>query len=103
LAQRWFDRRRIAWPNVFDPPESVEARAAVSRPRRRGPKPGTLDRFGEADRALFPELEAMVRDARVSVTEAATRLAEANRIVGTGTPSSRAKRLAELYRRQSKN
>jgi hypothetical protein len=103
LVQRWFERRRMVWPDVFDPVESGEVRAAVSRPRRRGPKPGTLDRYGAADRALFNEIKRIMRVDRVSVSAAATRLADAGKIAGVGTSVSRAKRLAERYRRQSKN
>jgi hypothetical protein len=72
--------------------------------RRRGPLPGTLDRYGQADRALFSELERIMGEDKVSVSEAARRLAEKDKVVaGIGSPSSRAKRLAERYRRERQN
>src|SRR5262249_15241158 len=86
LAQPWFERRGIAWPSVFDPPESGEVRLAVSRRRRRGPKPGTLDRYGAADPRLFNEIERIVTDDKVSVAAAATRLAEEGKVAGLALP-----------------
>jgi hypothetical protein len=64
---------------------------------RRGPKPGTVDRFGESDQALFPEMERIMREDHKSVHAAALELA--SRIEGAGTEASRAKRLASRYRR----
>jgi hypothetical protein len=80
----------------------VAASPAATARRKRGPAPGTLDRYGPADRALYGDLERIVREDRVSITEAATRLADAG-IAGIGTPASRAKRLAERYRSERKN
>jgi hypothetical protein len=69
------------------------------RKRRFGPKPGTLRRYEAADRALFPELERIMAEKQKSLSAATFDLAEADQIDGTGTPQSRAKRLAALYKR----
>jgi hypothetical protein len=66
--------------------------------RRRGPKPGTVDRYGEADGGLFGDIEEIMKKENNSVEAAAKMLADANRIVGTGSPDSRATRLAKRYR-----
>jgi hypothetical protein len=70
----------------------------------RGPQPGTLDRYGEADRALFPEIERIQRECNASVTAAALMLAEGKidgkEVPGAGAPLSKAKRLGSLYRRE---
>jgi hypothetical protein len=65
--------------------------------------PGALDRYGEADRALFPELERIIREENLSLTAAARRLAEADKVSGIGNPKSRAQRLAARYRREREN
>jgi hypothetical protein len=91
-----------------DVPTSRSNAASAAPPaaggrRKRGPAPGTLDRYGKADRALFPELRRIMRDEQVSVAAAATRLAEQGKVTGVGAPSSRAKRLAARYRREREN
>lgn len=85
-----------------DPPQSE---TGVVREARRGPEPGTLNRYGEADRALFPEIERIKREHLVSVTAAALMLAEGKiegkAVPGHGSPLSKAKRLATLYRKEA--
>jgi hypothetical protein len=68
--------------------------------RQKGPKFGALRRYEADDRALFNELERIMRDQKMSVSAASRFLADGGRISGTGTPESRAKRLAALYRRE---
>jgi hypothetical protein len=65
-----------------------------------GPEPGKLRRYGPADRALFPELERIMAEKKMSRSAAALDLALADRIDGVGTPQSRAKRLAALHKRE---
>jgi hypothetical protein len=65
-----------------------------------GPEPGELRRYEAADRALFPELERIMAEKKMSRSAAALDLALAGRIDGVGTPHSRAKRLAALYKRE---
>jgi hypothetical protein len=60
---------------------------------RPGPKPGTIDRFG--DRRLFPQVTRL-KEGGLSRTQAALRLGP--KIRGTGTIESRARRLSERYR-----
>jgi hypothetical protein len=84
-----------------DPRRSRAPNGAVTVARRRGPKPGTVDRYGEADRALFPEVERIMREDRVTASAAALKLAEGGvegkNVEGFGTPKSRAKRLTGSY------
>jgi hypothetical protein len=73
-----------------------------SAKRRRGPARGSIDRYGETDRALFPELKRIMKADRVSLTAAALKLAESTidgkkGVPGEGTALSRAKRLVARY------
>ena len=70
------------------------------RRRRRGPEPGTLKRYRESDRELFPEIERIMRVDKVSATAAAKNLADEGRVEGTGTLASRARRLVAAYHAQ---
>jgi hypothetical protein len=72
----------------------------MAPPSRKGPAPGTVDRFGEADRRLFPEIRRIMRKKHKSLHAAALELAEAGKVEGSGTPHSRAKRLAKGFRTQ---
>jgi hypothetical protein len=75
--------------------------AGKEKPKRRpGPTRGELRRFEDADRALFPELKQMMAERHMSRSAAALVLAEAGKILGSGTTKNRAKRLAELYGRE---
>jgi hypothetical protein len=67
--------------------------------RRKGPAPGTVDRYRDVDRKLYPELERIMREEHKSLTAAARQLAEAGQVAGTGTSTkeSRARRLAKRY------
>jgi hypothetical protein len=69
-----------------------------NRSRRRGPKPGTVKRYASADRAQFDAIERLMRDEQLSLTAATQKLAESRRVAGTGIPTSRAQRLAKLYK-----
>ena len=68
------------------------ATATSERPctRYRGP-------LRRLDRALFPEIECIMRDGHKSVHAAALELASAGKVQGSGTPESRAKRLAMRF------
>jgi len=65
--------------------------------RRKGPVPGTLKRYRDSDRALFPRLEQLMQDEKLSATKAARRLADAGQIAGDGAPESLARRLVKEY------
>ena len=83
------------------PPASPAATAGMdpSQRTRRGPQRGTVDRFGEADRALFPQMKRLVEKAHKSAHAAALELASAGKIKGAGTEKSRAQRLAKRFRK----
>jgi hypothetical protein len=68
------------------------------RPRSRVAQ--SPERYDAADRALFPELERIMTNDKKSLSAAARDLAEDGRVAGAGTPESRAKRLAALYKRE---
>jgi hypothetical protein len=65
--------------------------------KRKGPVPGTLDRYGKEDRALYPELERLMHQEHMSLTAAARQLADNSKVAGIGTAESRARRLAKRY------
>jgi hypothetical protein len=73
--------------------------------QRKGPAPGALDRYREADRSLYPELDRIRQEEHQSPTAAARQLAEAGKVAGTGTSTaeSRARRLARRYLNDIKN
>jgi hypothetical protein len=73
------------------------------RPRR-GPKPGTVARYDEPDRALFPEMKRMIREERQTIYGAALKLANEGKVLGMGisTAESRARRLAKAYRAKTR-
>jgi hypothetical protein len=80
--------------------QSPATRAAKGR---KGPEPKTLRRFDDGDRALFKELEQTMHGKKMSRTAAAQHLAQLDKVAGSGTPESRAKRLAALYKRERGN
>jgi hypothetical protein len=86
--------------NAVTQPVIVHTVSAPPRKRRYGPEPGTLRRYAADDRRLFPELKRIMNEERKSLSAAALDLAQAGRIAGIGTPQSRAKRLAALYKRE---
>jgi hypothetical protein len=66
--------------------------------RRKGPAPGTVDRFGASDRKLYPELEQL-KEKLGSITAAARQLAKEGKVAHAGntTTESLARRLAGRY------
>jgi hypothetical protein len=88
--------RRSQHDDVSNPYDQIRI-GPVTEPKRRGPVPGSLDRYGEADRALFSEIDRMVSEQQKSPTAAALILAEQGLVLGDGNELSKAKRLAKLY------
>jgi hypothetical protein len=84
--------------DLVDSPPAAELKQSSSR--RRGPTPGSVSHYGNADRALFPELENLMREMRLSRHAAARELAKQGKVVGGGTELSRARRLAGLHARE---
>jgi hypothetical protein len=71
--------------------------------RRRGPEPGTVDRYGAADRELYADLKQLMDERQWSATRAARELANAHgKVEGVGASESRARRLANRYLRDSR-
>jgi hypothetical protein len=70
---------------------------AAARRARKGPAPGSVDRFRDADRALYPEMERIILEQRISATAAARKLAEEGKVAGYGTWESKARRLRRLF------
>jgi hypothetical protein len=81
------------WSVVFPKVRDV----AEAPPRRKGPKPGTVDRYKAADRSLYPELKRLMSEQCLTVTAAARQLADDYKVAGIGAPESRARRLARRY------
>jgi hypothetical protein len=74
----------------------VQRRA--KKPKPPGPKRGTIARFAESDRKLFPKIERLMRKESLSPTEAVTRLAQEGKVKGRGTKVSSVRRVVALYR-----
>jgi hypothetical protein len=83
--------RESSSPNISTP-EGIKARRG-----RRGPAPGAVDRYRDADRALFPEIRRIMRREGKSLYAAALKLAEADKVKGAGTAISRAKRIVKRF------
>lgn len=73
---------------------------AEKRTRSRGPKPDTVKRYAAADRKLFGEIDRLMSEENLTLTAATQKLAEAARVDGTGIPTSRARRLAKLFKKE---
>jgi hypothetical protein len=82
-------------PAVADPTKPVADR---KRMKRRGPKPGTIDRFGENDRALFLDITNLKETKNLTAQEAARELGP--RIKRRGSLESAVLRLARRYRKE---
>jgi hypothetical protein len=77
-------------------PASAMRTTGKTPTRRSGPARGAIDRYGDADRKLFPKMRALMRKQHCSPGEAARLLAQ--HIAGTGTEDSRVRRLAERFK-----
>ncbi len=62
-----------------------------------GPKPGSVARFREQDRARYAEIERLMTEGHLSSTAATERLAAQGMVAGSGTSKSRAARLRKAY------
>ena len=104
LFQRWQATHNLpVEPPRFEPMQggsrAPRPKAKGELPSRRGPAPGTVDRYREVDQVLYPELERIMLNYHKSTYAAAFELAEANKVQGSGTADSRAKRLAQRFKR----
>jgi hypothetical protein len=100
MFDRWLAKHQLpASPSRFLPtePEAGSPQTPSQQAnRRRGPKPGTVARYDEADRALFGEVSALIPQVG-SAHAAALQLARDGKLKGNGTEESRAKRLERKY------
>lgn len=74
----------------------VETQRDIPRAVTKGPAPGTVDRYGESDRARFPEVEALMKAGK-TLTAATTEIGPT--LEGPATPESKAKRLRDLFQK----
>jgi hypothetical protein len=65
----------------------------------KGPRRGKIDRFGDADRALFPEIKRLMKSQHCTITEAVRRIPE-NKLAGCGTLDSRIRRVSDRFRNE---
>ena len=84
-------------------PETERQEPVLQQSKKRsrpGPKTGEIARFRKSDKALYPEIRRRTEDEGLSLSEVTLQLAEQGRVegVGSSTPKSRARRLAESYR-----
>ena len=84
---------RLVRPTPSTPMAAQSPRAA------KGPVRGKIDRFGEADRALFPEIERLMKSKRLTSTEAVRQIPE-GKLAGRGTLDSRIRRVSDRFRRE---
>jgi hypothetical protein len=103
MLDRWLAKHELPRsPSRFLPagPQSSVTPPATPRKqgiRRRGPKVGTVARYDEGDRALFPTMDALIPQLGGSTRAAALQLAWDGKVDGKGTEESRAKRLERKY------
>jgi len=94
-----------AVPAVAAPVEPTKgAPPPLQQPKkksRRGPKPGTIDRFAKSDRAFYPEIARRTEDDGLSRSAVCYELAQQGKLLGLGgsTEKSRARRLYDRYSR----
>lgn len=87
------------WGGEASPAEKQPPESTPEAPRRRrGPRPGEVDRFGGQDRALYPVIKSLMQNDKLTLTAATQRLAEEGKIAGnTREVSSLAARLRRRY------
>ncbi|HKD27372.1 MAG TPA: hypothetical protein VKC66_15915 [Xanthobacteraceae bacterium] len=90
--------REVQTSDEIKPAETE--RPATQARRQRGPEQGTVNRYGEDDRALFPAMDQLIPQVG-SAWAAALQLATGGKIRGTGSVESKAKRLLSAYKARS--
>jgi hypothetical protein len=81
---------------------ALQAPSAAKHPRR-GPAPGSVDRYGDSDRALYSEIDQIKREKQKSTYAAALELAYEGKVAGKGTKDNCARRLASRYSKDLRN
>jgi hypothetical protein len=98
-AARYLRTHAVPALESGEPLSKNEGHTAPKRsPRPHGPAPGSVDRYGKADRALYPKIERIISKEHKSVHAACQSLA--SKIKGTGTPESKAQRVAKRFRKE---
>jgi hypothetical protein len=76
------------------------AHSASSTSKRRGPEPGAIDRFCQADRALFSDITNIKETKNLTAQEVARELGNLGKVKGRGSLESSMLRLARRYRKE---
>ena len=84
---------------LYTPPRRTRRTAAPPPRVPKGPVRGKIDRFGDADRALFPEIERLMKSQCLTCTEAVRQISE-KKLAGRGTLESRIRRVSDRFRRE---
>jgi hypothetical protein len=88
------------YPTILYPTTAAPPLATASPPRAaKGPVRGEIDRFGDADRVLFPEIERLMKSQRLTSTEAVRQIPK-DKLAGRGTLDSRIRRVSDRFRRE---
>jgi len=66
----------------------------------KGPAPGTVSRYSKADQALFSDITRLMREEKISATEAAWRLVLDGKVARRGTEDSRVRRVVRAYKKR---
>jgi len=74
----------------------VEHQPDIPRVFTKGPVPGTIDRYGDSDRARFPEIEALLMAGK-TLTAATDAIGPT--LEGPATDASKARRLRNLFKK----
>jgi hypothetical protein len=85
---------------ALPPDKPAVADSAPSTSKRRGPKPRTIDRFGEDDRALFSDITNLKETKNLTAQEAARELGNLGKVKKRGGLDSAVLRLARRYREE---
>jgi len=102
----WLDQNGLGALKSRYPRASLESAIATAvstdreRPTstgKRGPVKGTIARYADHDRSMFPQMKRLI-DQGTSVTAAASQLAD--QLEGGGTPESKATRLRKLFQEE---
>jgi hypothetical protein len=101
VRKRDFERElERLYPTILYPTAVAPPLATASPPRAvKGPVPGEIDRFADADRALFPEIKRLMLSQRLTCTEAVRQIPE-GKLAGRGTSDSRIRRVSARFRRE---
>jgi hypothetical protein len=74
----------------------VERQADSPKSTTKGPAPGSIDRYGDSDRARFPEIEALLKAGK-TLTAATNEIGPT--LEGPATPESKAKRVRDRFKK----